>query len=321
MCDIVKYNYTGKTKESQYDLDIHNNEYFLNLYYYETDAKKTCGTGEMLGNSIPFNKSLIRCNLYDDKNIVMIKDDMIITLTDISYKDRICEVTYFKIRPTHIFNIMFSYEQYSDTYRFDLYLSPKTDPINDMILLNNIKIKLKSKTSEKPKIIVKNGKIYSVFDGEERFEKTVRDFFYFDFFQYGYVKKCSPIVLDNLKKKVYSEEICIHRDDGALKKIVYEDKDIVYEKSKYNLALTDNLLKFSQNKDIIFDFYNYNCEKDIDTAGKIFGIKKMYVVYGAIGIIFLCFISLIIAMAMKNKKSSKEYKSPKSSKKKKNKNK
>jgi hypothetical protein len=317
MCDIVKFNYNSTNKKSQYDLDIHNNEYFLNLYFNETDPKKTCGVGEMLGNTIPFNKTLIRCNLYDDKNIVIIKDDMIITLTDISFKDRLCELTYFKIRPSHIFNIMFSYNEKLDTYNFDLYLSPKIDPLNDMILLNNINIKLKSKASEKPKIIIKNGKIYSIFDGEERFEKTVRDFFYFDFFQYGYVKKCTPIVLDNLKKKVYSEEICVQRDDGALKKIVYEDKDIKYEKNMYDISLRDNLLDFSQNRNIIFDLYNYNCDKDVDLAGKIFGIKKMYFMYGAIGIIFLCFISLIIAIMSKN--TNKNI-SKKSSRKKKNKN-
>ena len=324
MCDIVKFNYTGQTKQSQYDLDIHNNEYFLNLYYYETDIKKPCGTGEMIGSSIPFNKSLIRCNLYDNKNIVIIKDNLIVTLTDISFKDRLCEITYFKIKPTHIFNIMFTYDENSDIYSFDLYLSPKTDPTNDMILLNTVKIKLNSKDSVKPKIIIKNGKIYSVFDGEERFEKSVRDFFYFDFFQYGNVKRCTPIVLDNLKKKVYSEEICIQLNNGALKNIVMEDKDVKYEKTMYNISLRDNLIDFSKNRGIVFDFYNFNCEKDIDTAGKIFGIKKMYVVYGAIGIIFLCFISLVIAM-MKKSKSHKEeykpYKSPKSSKKKKNKNK
>jgi hypothetical protein len=308
MCDIVKFNYNSTNKQSQYDLDIHNNEYFLNLYYYETDPKKICGVGEMLGPKIPFNKNLTQCNLYDDKNIVIIKDNLLITLTDISFKDRMCELTYFKIRPTHIFNIMFSYEEYSDTYNFNLFLSPKSDPMNDMISLNNIKIKLKSKASAKPKIIIKNGKIYSVFDGEERFEKTVRDFFYFDFFQYGNVKKCTPIVLDNFKKKVYSEEICIQRDDGALKKIVFEDKDIRYEKNMYNITIRDNLIDFSKNRGVLFDLYAYNCEKDIDIAGKIFGIKKMYFVYGAIGIIFLCFISLVILM-MKKSKSTQEYKS------------
>lgn len=318
MCDVVKFNYNSTNKLSQYDLDVHNNEYFLNLYFYETDPKKTCGVGEMLGSTIPFNKPLINCNLYDNKNIVMIKDNFIVTLTDISFKDRIYELTYFKIKPTHIFNIMFSYEQYSDTYRFDLYLSPKTDPTNDMILLNNIKIKLKSKASAKPKIIIKNGKIYSVFDGEERFEKSLRDFFYFDFFQYGNVKKCTPIVLDNLKRKVYSEEICIQRDDGALKKIVMEDKDIRYEKSIYNVNLMNNIIDFSKNRGVLFDLYNYNCEKDIDAAGKIFGIKKMYVVYGAIGIIFLCFISLVIAM-MKRSKHTVEHVIKNSSKKKKSK--
>ena len=316
MCDIVKFNYNSTNKQSQYDLDIYNNEYFLNLYFNETEPKKTCGPGVMLGSSIPFNKSLIRSNLFDDKNIIIIKDDLLITLTDISFKDRICELTYFKIRPSHIFNIIFSYEEYTDTYRFDLYLSPKTDPTNDMIILNSIKIKLKSTASAKPKILIKNGKIYSVFDGEERFEKTIRDFFYFDFFQYGNVKKCTPIILDNLKRKVYSEEICIQRDDGALKKIVYEDKDIRYERNMYNVKLRDYLIDFSKNRGVIFDLYGYNCEKDIDAAGKIFGIKKMFVVYGAIGIIFICFISLVVIMM----KKSKSGKSSKSSKKKKLKN-
>jgi hypothetical protein len=324
MCDIVKFNYKPETKLTQYDLDVHNIEYYINLYNNETDAKKTCGPGQMLGNNIPFNKSLFNFNLYDDKNIVIIKENIIITLTDISFKDRICELTYFKIRPTHIFNIMFSYEEYSNTYRFDLYLSPKVDPIYDMILLNSIKIKLKSKASAKPKITIKNGKLYSVFDGEERFEKSLRDFFYFDFFQYGNVKKCTPIVLDNLKRKVYSEEICIQRDDGALKKIVFEDKDIKYEKNMYNITLKDNLINFSKYNNIIFDLYSFNCDKDIDIAGKIFGIKKMYVVYGAIGIIFICFISLIISCILmmtksksKSKSKNKEYKSSKSSKNKK----
>jgi hypothetical protein len=214
---------------------------------------------------------------------------------------------------------MFSYEEYTDTYRFDLYLSPKTDPTNDMILLNTFKINLKSKASTKPKIIIKNGKLYSVFDGEERFERTLRDFFYFDFFQYGNVKKCAPIVLDNLKRKVYSEEICIQRDDGALKKIVYEDKDIRYEKNMYNITLRDNLIDFSKNRGVLFDLYNSNCEKDIDAAGKIFGIKKMYFLIGAIAIIFLCFISLVIVMAKKNKSNNQEYKPSKTSKKKKSK--
>jgi hypothetical protein len=185
-----------------------------------------------------------------------------------------------------------------------------------MIILNSIKIKLKSTASAKPKILIKNGKIYSVFDGEERFEKTIRDFFYFDFFQYGNVKKCTPIILDNLKRKVYSEEICIQRDDGALKKIVYEDKDIRYERNMYNVKLRDYLIDFSKNRGVIFDLYGYNCEKDIDAAGKIFGIKKMFVVYGAIGIIFICFISLVVIMM----KKSKSGKSSKSSKKKKLKN-
>jgi hypothetical protein len=145
MCDIVKFNYNPTIKKSQYDLDIHNIESFLNLYYYETDPKNTCGPGEMLKSTIPFNKPLIRCNLYDDKNIVMIKDNLLVTLTDISYKDRMCELTYFKIRPTHIFNIMFTYDENSDMYRFDLYLSPKQDTSKDMILLNTIQLKLKSK--------------------------------------------------------------------------------------------------------------------------------------------------------------------------------
>ncbi len=319
MCDIVKFNYTGKTKENQYKLDIHNNEYFLNLYYYSTDVKATCGPGEMLGNNIPFNKTLIRCNLYDDKNIVIIKDNLLVTLTDISFKDRMYELTYFKIKPTHIFNIMFSYEEYTDTYKFDLYLSPKTDPSNDMILLNTIKINLKSPDSAKPKIIIKNGKIYSVFDGEQRFEKSVRDFFYFDYFQYGNVKKCAPIILDNLKKKIYSEEICIQRDGGALKNIVLEEKDIRYDKNIYNINLRDNLLDFSKNRGVVFDYYKYNCDKDIDSAGRIFGIKKMYVLLGPFGVIILCFISLIIAMVKKSKKSSPELISTKSSKKKKSK--
>ncbi len=318
MCDIVKINYNSSNKKTQYDLDIYNIEYFLNLYFNETDPKKTCGPGEMLGSTIPFNKSLIRCNLYDNKNIVMIKDNLIVTLTDISFKDRLCELTYFKIKPTHIFNIMFTYNETADIYSFDLYLSPKTDPTNDMILLNTIKIKLKSKDSTKPKIIIKNGKMYSIFDGEERFEKSVRDFFYFDFFQYGNVKKCTPIVLDNLKKKIYSEEICIQLDNGALQNIVMEEKDIRYEKSIYNITLRDNLTDFSKNRGIVVDLYNYNCEKDIDVAGKIFGINKMYVVYGAIGIIFLCFISVVIAM-MRRSKHTVEHVIKTSSKKKKSK--
>ncbi len=75
----------------------------------------------------------------------------------------------------------------------------------------------------------------------------------------------------------------------------------------YNITIRDNLIDFSKNRGVLFDLYNYNCEKDIDEAGKIFGIKKMYFLIGAIAIIFLCFISLVILM-MKKSKSTQEYK-------------
>jgi hypothetical protein len=317
MCDPIKFNYDGTNQQSQYDLDIHNNKFFLNLYFSETEAKYTCGPGEMVGSVIPFKKSLIRCNLFDDKNIVIIKDDTITTITDISYKDRQYELTYFKIKPTHIFNIMFSYEEYSKTYRFDLYISPKSDTIYDMILVNTIKINSKTQ----PKIIIRNGKIYSQYDNTERFERTLRDFFYYDYFEYGSIKKCTPIIIDNLKKKIYSEEVCIQNSNGSLQNVVFEDNEMKYDKNMHTLKMKNSMLDFSTNRNILFDLYSYNCTKDIDEAGKIFGIKKMFVLYGAIGIIFLCCISLIIAIIMKGKKSSKKIEviSIKSFKKKKNK--
>lgn len=96
MCEPKKFTYDGTNQKTQYDLDIHNNKYFLNLYFNESDPKYTCGPGEMIGSNIPFKKNLLRCNLFDDKNIVIIRDDSITTITDISYKDREYELTYFQ---------------------------------------------------------------------------------------------------------------------------------------------------------------------------------------------------------------------------------
>lgn len=213
---------------------------------------------------------------------------------------------------------MFSYEEYSKTYRFDFYISPKLDPIYDMILVNSIKI---NPRSGEPKIIIRNGKIYSVFDGAERFEKSLRDFFYYDFFEYGSIKKCTPIVIDNLKKKISGEEVCIQSRYGSLQNIVFEDKEMRFDRNMVTTNIKNNMLDFSTNRKVLYDLYGYNCTKDIDEAGRIFGIKKMYFLYGAIGIIILCCISLIIALLMKGKKSSKNIEDlpKKSFKKKKNK--
>jgi hypothetical protein len=305
MCTIEPFNYKPNDFLNQNELNIHNILYFLNLNYYEKEPDKGCGIGKLL-YQIPYDQYTDRAVIITSDSIIMLRDNILMTITNLSFKKKEYDFTFMKIKQGYVFSIMFSSDS-ENIYNLDLNISPKSDTTKDIYILNRISI---YSESGNPNINLKNGNIYFISNNKILNTRSISQFFFYDIFGKDYKYKMNryfPIIVNNIAKKVYSEEICKINDNNSLKSVLYENEDLIRDAEYFESTFKNNLVNYvDNNKSIIieplvsineYDQYIINKNKFL-----------IFITLVCVLLFLCCIIIIILAIKNKSKKSKKSKK-------------
>lgn len=305
MCTVEPFNYKPNDFLNQNELNIHNILYFLNLNYYEKEPDKGCGIGKVL-YQIPYDQYTDRAVIITSDSIIMLRDNILMTITNLSFKKKEYDFTFMKIKQGYVFSIMFSSDS-ENIYNLDLNISPKSDTTKDIYILNRISI---YSDSGNPNINLKNGNIYFISNNKILNTRSISQFFFYDIFGKDYKYKMNryfPIIVNNIPQKIYGEEICKINDNNSLKSVLYENEDLIRDAEYFESTFKNNLVNYvDNNKSIIveplvaineFDQYIINKNKFL-----------IFITLVCVLLFLCCIIIIILAIKNKSKKSKKSKK-------------
>jgi hypothetical protein len=305
MCTVEAFNYKPQNYLNQNELNIHNILYFLNLNYFEKDPIKGCGIGNIF-YQIPYDQYMDRTVLITSDSIIMIKDNTLVTITNLSFKKKEFDFTFMKLKGDYVFSIIYSSDK-ENIYNLDLNVSPKSDTSKDIYTLN--RISLYSETGN-PNIGLYNNNINFVSNSKIINTRPITQFFFYDMFGENYKYKMNryfPLITNNIAKKVYSEEICKINDTNSLKNVLVEDEDLIKAAEIFESTFKTNLINYvDNNQNVIVEPL-----LAINEFNQLLINKNNFIIFISVicFIIILCCITVIIlAIKNKNKKSKKSKK-------------
>jgi hypothetical protein len=305
MCTVEPFNYKPNDYFNQNELNIHNILYFLNLNYYEKDPVKGCGIGTIY-YQIPYNQYIDRAVFITSDSIIMLRDNILVTITNLSFKKKDYDFTFMKIKQGYVFSIICSSDK-ENIYNLDLNITPKSDTTKDIFTLNRISI---YSENGNPNINLKNGNIYFINNNKIINSRSITQFFFYDMFGGDYKYKMNryfPIIVNNIAKKVYSEEMCKINDNNSLKTVLLENDELIRDAEYFETTLKTNLINFvDNNKSIIVEPLVAINEYDEFIINK--NNFLMFIVTMCVILIACCISVIILAIKNKSKKSKKSKK-------------
>ena len=305
MCTVEPFNYKPNDFFNQNELNIHNILYFLNLNYYEKEPDKGCGIGKIF-YQIPYDQYTDRAVIISSDSIIMLRDNILVTITNLSFKKKEYDFTFMKIKQGYIFSLMYSSDK-ENIYNLDLNISPKNDTTKDIYTLNRISV---YSESGNPNINFKNGNIYFISNNKILNTRSISQFFFYDIFGKDYKYKMNryfPIIVNNIAQKIYSEEICKINDNNSLKNVLYENEDLIRDADYFESTFKNNLVNYvDNNKSVIVEPLVAINEYDEYIINK--NNFLIFIIIVCVLLLLCCITIIILAIKNKSKKSKKSKK-------------
>ena len=307
MCTVEPFNYNPNDFFNQNELNINNILYFLNLNYYEKDPVKGCGIGTVY-YQIPYDQYIDRSVFITPDSIIILRDNILVTITNLSFKKKEFDFTFMKIKQEYVFSIICSSDK-ENIYNLDLNITQKNDTTKDIYTLNRISI---YSENGNPNILLKNNNLNFVSNNNIINTRPITQFFFYDIFGENEKYKMNrsfPLITNNIPKKVYGEEMCKINDNNSLKSVLLENDDLMKLAETFESTFKINLINYvDNNKSVIIEPLVSINEYDELIINK----NKFLIFIACIScILIICCIGIII---LGIKKKSNKLKSKKSKK-------
>jgi hypothetical protein len=213
-----------------------------------------------------------------------------------------------KIKQEYVFSIIYSSDK-ENIYNLDLNITQKNDTTKDIYTLNRISI---YSENGNPNIVLKNNNLNFVSNNNIINNRPISQFFFYDMFGENYKYKMNryfPLIINNISKKVYGEEMCRINDENTLKSVLLENDDLLKFAEIFESTFKTNLINYvDNNKSVIVEPLIAINEYDEFIIAK----NKFLMIIACIScILIICCIGIII---LGIKKKSNKLKSKKSKK-------
>jgi hypothetical protein len=263
LCTEPPFNYNGKNITKQKELNLHNIHYFLNLYYSGTYLDEGCGPGDLYIKTFLFedNKYFKQRSIFiDSSTIIIIRNNILVTITNLSFNTKKFDLTYIKLNSNYNENYYFALNYWKDSnniYYFDLIIT--ISGTGNIYKINT----LSAKSDGAPQITIQNNNICMIYNNEILIQKPIMDFFYYSFFGQNNniyeLNKYLPMRVEIPKLRIFAD---LYFDTNNINKVNEEtiNIDFIYKNSKllnssktYKDNLIDNLNSFVSRSDVVLN--------------------------------------------------------------------
>jgi hypothetical protein len=316
LCTEPPFNYSGKNITKQKELDINNIQYFLQLYYSGTYFKDGCGPGDLYIKTLLFDEKKSfkqRTIIIDPTTIIIIRNDLLVTITNLSFNTKKFDLTYIKLNSNvnvdenYYFAINF-WEDSNNIYYFDLII---TISLTGIIYKIN---RLSAKSDGVPQITIQNNNICMIYNNEILIQKPIMDFFYFSFFGENSniyeLNKYLPIRVEIPRLNIFDD---LYFDTTTINKINQEEinidfinknSNLSYNAKTYKQIFSNNIDKFVARSDTVL-----NVPLDVEYPEIIFrrnvlkDDKRPTYIAGALFLItFVLFLIILVLFILEKRK-------------------
>lgn len=308
LCAEPSIIYNGKNIKTQEELNIYNIQQFLTLYYSGRYIKDGCGPGDIYIKTLDYNennKFKNRLVIIDSSTIIIIKNDLLITITNLSFITKKFDLTYVKLN-TNMKKYYFAINYWKDNdnvYNFDLII---TISVSDIIYkINRLSAKSINGT---PQIRIQNNNICMIYNNKILIQKPIMDFFYYSFFGENnniyQLNKYLPIRVEMPKLNIFSD---IYFDTNNINLInqeeinidfIIKNSNLSYNAKIYEDVFTNNINSFVSIPNIVLTVpidNSLDCTLNPDFISRSDTLKYA-IIAGTIGCIIIVIIFVLLIL-------------------------
>lgn len=308
LCTEPPFNYNGKNIKKQEELNINNIQYFLSLYYSGKYFNDGCGPGDLYIKTLLYDENREfkqRVVFIDPTTIIIIKNNQLVTITNLSFTNKKYDMTYIKLKNNINKNYYFgiNFWKNNNVYYFDLIISLSST--GNIYKINS----LSAKSDGAPEIKIQNNNICMIYNNKILIQKPIMDFFYYSLFGQNNdiyeINRFIPLRVEMPKLNVFGD---IYYDKNIINKIneeeinldfIYKNNELLYNADIYERELTDNLNSFVSRSDIVL-----NVPLDIQYPDLMFKkiALKYAIIASVIGFVILLILFLLLILEKRKHK-------------------